>query len=87
MVHYALYVIEDSADAIAAAHADVYDFVIDGTECENCGLVIGPSDDEFFPCVVIVDVENEIVDDRWPICLDCAAPLIYPNEWIINLDL
>lgn len=87
MVHFALYVIEDSHDAIVAGQSEIFDFVIDDTECENCGMVIGPSADEFFPCVVIVDTNDSLQDDRWPICLDCAAPLIYPNEWIINLDL
>jgi hypothetical protein len=82
-----MYVIEDVEDAIEAGHSDVYDFVIDETECENCGMVIGPIEDTFFPCVVIVDTDNSIIDDRWAICLECAAPLVYPNESIINLEL
>ena len=87
MVHLALYVIEDFDDALTALRNDIFDFVIDTSECENCGLVIGPVDSEFLPCVVIVDTDRDLIDDRWSICLDCAAPLIYPNEWIINLDL
>jgi hypothetical protein len=87
MIHLALYVIEDPEDAILAGKNDVYDFVIDHSECENCGMVIGPSLDTFFPCVVVVDTDDRLDVDRWAICLDCAAPLVYPNEWIINLEL
>lgn len=87
MIHLALYVIEDSDDGILAGKNDVYDFVIDGSECENCAMVIGPSQDEFFPCVVIVDTDDKLDTDRWAICLECAAPMLYPNEWTINLEL
>lgn len=87
MIHLALYVIEDAEDALLAERRDVFEFTINGTDCENCGMVIGPSIDTFFPCVVIVDTDDKLDVDRWAICLDCAAPLIYPNEWIINLEL
>lgn len=87
MVHLALYVIEDFDDAISAIRSDVFDFTVNDTECENCGMMIGPLGEDFLPCVVIVDTDRDLIDDRWSICLDCAAPLLYPNEWIINLDL
>lgn len=82
-----MYVIEDAEDAITAARNEIYDFVIDGSECENCAMVIGPIDDVFFPCVVIVDTEDTILEDRWVICIECASPLVYPNESIMNLEL
>jgi hypothetical protein len=50
-------------------------------------MVIGPVGEHFFPCVVIVDTDDNLSVDRWPICIDCAAPLVYPNEWVMNLDL
>ena len=87
MVHLALYVIEDAQDAITAAKSEIFDFEINTSECENCGMIIGPVDDTFFPCVVIVDTNDDVIDDRWSICVDCAAPLVYPNEWTINLEL
>ncbi len=87
MIHLALYVIEDPEDAILSAKSEIFDFVIDGSECENCGMVIGPVGEHFFPCVVIVDTDDNLSVDRWPICIDCAAPLVYPNEWVMNLDL
>jgi hypothetical protein len=87
MIHLAVYVIEDSDDAILAAKNEIYDLVIDGSECENCGMVIGPIEDFFFPCVVIVDIDEVLGEDAWAICLDCAAPLAFPNELTINLDL
>lgn len=87
MIHLALYVIETVDDAILAERHDIFEFVVNGSECENCGIVIGPSYDVFFPCVVIVDTDDKLDDDSWAICIDCAAPLMYPNEWFINLEL
>lgn len=82
-----MYVIEDVHDAFIAARDEIFDFVIDGTECEACGMVVGPIHEHFFPCVVIVDDDEHLGNDTWPICLDCAAPLLFPHEWIINLNL
>ena len=88
VIHLALYVIESNEDAVEAVRSDVFDFESEGCECENCGMVIGPvADDVFFPCVVILDTDETILEDRWAICVDCASPLLYPNEWVINLDL
>jgi hypothetical protein len=87
MIKLALYVIEDAHDAAMAGRHEIYDFVINDSECESCGMVIGPSEDEFFPCVLIQDVEEVLGEDTWPICIDCAAPLVYPNEWVITLNL
>lgn len=86
-MHFALYVIEDAEDGILAAKNEVFDFTIDGTDCESCGMVIGPSGDTFFPCVVILDINDTIGEDRWSICIDCAAPLVYPNEWMFEAEL
>lgn len=87
MIKLAVYVIEDVQDAATAGRNDIYDFVIDDTECESCGIVVGPSRDEFFPCVVIVDVDEVLGADAWPVCIDCAAPLVYPTEWVMTFDL
>lgn len=87
MIHLALYVVEDVEDAALAERNEIFEFIIDGSECENCGMVIGPSLDQFFPCVVIVDTDEKLDVDSWAICIDCAAPLMYPNEWVLNLEL
>lgn len=87
MVHLALYVIETIQDAIIASRREIFDSHINGTECQNCGLVIGPSLDVFIPFVVITTIDESIGDDTWPVCLDCAAPVIFPSELIIGLEL
>ena len=46
-------------------------------------MVIGPIADEFFPCAIVSDNE----DVTWPICIDCAFPLVYPRQWMIGLGL
>lgn len=79
-----MYVIEDVQDAAKAEAADVYTFVIDETDCIHCGMVVGPISDKFFPCVIVVASRP---DDSWPLCFECAAPLLYPREWIIELDI
>lgn len=85
MIHdMAMYVIEDVQDAARAEAADVYAFVIDEDECIHCGMVVGPFADKFFPCVIVVASSP---DDSWPLCFECAAPLLFPREWIIELDL
>lgn len=84
MYNYTMYVIEDVEHCIIAANKDIYDFVIDDEECKNCGMVVGPYDDMFFPCVILVGEEEE---ESWPICVECAAPLLYPREWIVELDI
>jgi hypothetical protein len=86
-MHFALYVIEDVDDAILAGKNEIFDFVIDESECESCGMAIGPSIDMFFPCVVILDIDDRIGQDRWALCIDCAAPLVYPNEWMFEVEL
>jgi hypothetical protein len=87
VIHLALYVVEDVEDAALAERNEIFEFVIDGSECENCGMVIGPSLDAFFPCVVIVDTDDKLDVDSWAICLDCAATLMYPNDWVLNLEM
>lgn len=84
MFDLAMYVIEDVQDAAKAEHHEIYAFNIDDAECANCGMVVGPSKSEFFPCVIVVSTK---MDDAWPICLDCASPLLYPREWIIELEI
>lgn len=81
MNSYDLYVVEDAADAAECERHGVFDFVIGHTECENCAMAIGPLDDAFVPCVVLLDSEFIHETNSWPICLDCAAPLIFPGEW------
>lgn len=83
MYDMAMYVIEDIDDAIRAEEHEIYSFIIDEEECTNCGLVLGPHDRTFFPCVVVVGLGEE---DAWPLCLDCAGPLLAPKEWIVVLD-
>jgi hypothetical protein len=82
MVNLDLFVIEDAEDAIAVAHNEIYDFVIDGTECQNCGMMLGPLGDEFLSCVVIHAGDNS----SWAICIECATPMLFPNEYGIRIE-
>ena len=85
MIHdYSMYVIEDAEQCVLAGKKEIYDFTINGTECQNCLMAVGPYDDVFLPCVILVG-HNE--DEAWPVCIECAAPLLYPREWVIELDL
>lgn len=81
MNKYDLYLVEDPADAATCERHGIYDFVIGDTECENCAMAIGPLDDAFVPCVVIQDAELLLEAQSWPLCLDCAAPLVFPGLW------
>jgi hypothetical protein len=52
----------------------IYDFFFEESECENCGMVVGPIEEDFFPCVTVCDRE----DVAWLICVECAFPIIHP---------
>lgn len=78
---YDLYVVEDPGDALNCASSGIFDFVIGETECENCGMSIGPLDEVFVPCAVIHEGDS-LQPQSWPVCLDCVAPLIFPGEWL-----
>jgi hypothetical protein len=82
MVNLDLFVIEDAKDAIIAAQSDIFDFIIDGTECENCGMMLGPLGEDFVSCVVV----HSGGQDSWPICIDCATPMLFPNEFGISIE-
>jgi hypothetical protein len=86
MIKLAVYVVEDLHDALTAERSDVFTFSTEGNECEACNMIIGPSLDEFFPAVIVVDTDEVLGRDSWAICLECATPLLYPHEWVINLD-
>ena len=80
-----VFVIESVEDMIELAQEKIYDFAIDGDECANCGMILGiiSTEDTIIPCIV-VEVESSALDP-WPICLDCASPLLYPQEWSVDL--
>ena len=80
-----VFVIESVEDMVELAEDEIYEFVIDGDECANCGMILGiiSTEDMIIPCIV-VSVEISALDP-WTICLDCAAPLLYPQEWSVDL--
>lgn len=81
MNRYDLYLVEDLADAANCERHGVFDFTIGGTECENCAMAIGPLDSTFVPCAVL-HAQDDTDSAKWPICLDCIAPLIFPGMWL-----
>jgi hypothetical protein len=74
-----LYVIEDAEDALIAGREGIYDFIIDGSECHNCSMVLGPIEDIFLACVVITSPSQQ----AWPLCIECAYPLLFPTETVL----
>jgi hypothetical protein len=77
MMSFSMYTIESVDDARLVADIGVLDLIINGSECENCGMAIGPSLDEFFPCVIVC---HDAEEESWPICIDCAGAAIFPDE-------
>lgn len=75
LIAYNLVLVESSFDAMAVSATQLYDFFYEPSECENCGMVVGPIEDEFFPCVVVCDED----DIAWTICVECAFPVVNPN--------
>jgi hypothetical protein len=72
----AVYAIETIEDAVQAAKHGIFDFVINGTDCNTCGMAVGPFDFGFIPCAVLVsDTDN----NSWPMCIDCILPVITPR--------
>lgn len=83
MLNFAIYVLESNEDAAQAKSAGVFDFSLEVPECTNCGMIIGLiPNDTFLPCAIMVDEEFEV----WPICIDCASPLIFPGDWLMGFD-
>lgn len=82
MKSYLLYLIEDLHDAALCETNEIFYFVIGETECENCAMAVGPLYDVFVPCVIMYEPNIHLEDDQsWPVCLDCAGPLIFPGLW------
>lgn len=77
MLSFSMYTVETSEDAKLAAEMGGTDLLINGSQCENCGMTIGPSFDEFFPCVIVC---HDAEEETWPVCIDCAAYVIFPDE-------
>lgn len=82
MINLELLVIETATDAIVAAFCDIVDFEIDDTECDNCGMLVGPVNNDFFPCVIAAQVDDDVDDDDRDltiVCIDCAGGILFPG--------
>jgi hypothetical protein len=82
MISYEMLILEEPDDAIRVATSGLFDFTIGDTECENCGILVGPCEDTYIPCALLVDNEDE---EAWPICIDCAFPSLFPGFWRFEL--
>ena len=82
MINFELVVIETVDDAMHVASVGVYNFPIDDTECDNCGMLTGPVAGDFFPCALAacVDEDGPDVERATVLCLDCIAPILFPGE-------
>lgn len=82
MISFGLIVVETAEDAEQTLSAGAFDFSFEKAECANCGMVIGSiPNDNFLPCAVIFSSDT---GDAWQVCFDCAAPLIFPGDWVIE---
>jgi len=73
-----LFVLETHDDVSSCAESGIFDFSLFDLECENCSMSVGPTHDEGFIPVAIV---SDQIGSAWPICVDCAAPMIFPGDW------
>lgn len=73
-----MFVLETYEDAQTCANAGVLDIVLFELECENCSMSVGPAPGDLFIPVAIVTDQRGV---SWPICVDCAAPMIFPGDW------
>lgn len=82
MINFELVVIETLSDAIHAESVGVFQFPIDSTECDNCGLLTGPVSGDFFPCALVACTEDDGPDVDRPtvLCLDCIGSVLFPGE-------
>lgn len=76
MLGYNLLLVETPIEAMIAAEVGAYDFFYEASECCNCGMVVGPTDDEFFPAVVVCDQ----LEVSWVVCVECAFPVMSPHS-------
>jgi len=76
-----VYIVESFEDILELSTAGIYDFSPDLDECANCGMVVALVGglDQVLPCVVVSGLTS---GEAWPCCLDCASPLLYPNDWV-----
>jgi hypothetical protein len=81
MLSLEIVVIESAAEAIHVAFSGVYNFAIDNTECDNCGMLTGPVAGDFFPCALAACIDEES-DAELPtvLCLDCIGAVLWPGE-------
>lgn len=76
---YEVIIVQTVEDSRRAELYGLYDFrAANAHECENCSMIIGPTPEEFLPCVIVADLDNE---EAWTICTDCAMATIAPGFW------
>jgi len=83
MINFELVVVETFDEALRVEAADVYQFAINATECDNCGLLTGPVAEYFFPCALVAcvdETEGEETDRPTVLCLDCISAVLFPGE-------
>lgn len=76
-----VYIVESFEDVLELVEEDVYDFMINGDECISCGMMVGviTEEESVIPCVVAMAAG--LAEVPWTVCLECAAPVIYPSEF------
>lgn len=72
-----MFIVESPDDARLCASSGIFDFALFETECQNCAIAIGPLFDVWVPTAVVSDQLGR----SWPMCIDCASPMIFPGEW------
>jgi hypothetical protein len=83
VLNFSIHVLESDEDAAQAKSDGVFNFLYEVPECTNCGMIIGLiPNGVFLPCAILVDQDSV----SWPVCIDCAAPLIFPGDWLMGYD-
>jgi hypothetical protein len=92
MISLELLVVESQIDAFAASFCDIFDFVSSDTECDVCGILVGPVAGEFFPCVLanstsytitpdgLVSTEDSLDSHVVVSCMDCVGSLLFSSD-------
>lgn len=79
MMNLELHVLASWNDVHLAEKAGIIAFDDEVIErCENCDAIVGPRDEEFIPCVVVFE-DNDEDDMYYLVCFSCSKPVVDPG--------
>jgi hypothetical protein len=78
MKHIELHVINNETDATQAEETGLTTFGVFEV-CENCDEAIGYTPNGFYPCVIVLSVDQNDEDIEFLLCDACVSPILSPN--------